>query len=77
MRKNNVDILIYMQAKVKPEIVSSVVARIGELAGVAKTSINPKVKHLLAVEYDPDHVSGGTILNVVRESGCTASLVGM
>lgn len=69
--------MIYLQAKVKPEIVANVASNIGKLSGVMKTSINPRVKHLLAVEYDPNRVSGGAILKTARESGCSASLVGM
>ena len=77
MKSNTVDVFIYVQAKEKPEIVSNVLAKIAEIAGVVKASINPRVKHLLAIEYNPEYVSGRAILNIVRQSGCTASLVGM
>ena len=77
MKSNKVDVLIYMQANNKPELVSKIATNIGTLTGVIKASINPKLNHLLAVEYDPDHVSGDAILNVARQSDCTASLVGM
>ena len=77
MKTNTVDVFIYVQAKVKPDIISNVVGKIGSLAGVVKASINPKVKHLLAVEYDPAFTSGKAILNIARQNGCSAALVGM
>jgi len=77
MKNNTVDVLIYVQAKVKPDIITNVVNIIGSVAGVAKASINPKVKHLLSVEYDPAFTSGKAILNIARQNGCNAALVGM
>lgn len=77
MQSNKVDVLIYMQANNTPELVSSAVTKIGELAGVIKARINPKIKYVLDVQYNPNYVSGGTILNVARKSGCSATLVGL
>jgi hypothetical protein len=77
MSANTVDVLIYVQAKVNPDIVTNMVKRISEVAGVVKASINPKVKHLLAVEYDPCNITGRAILNIARQDGVNATLVGM
>ena len=77
MKSNNVDVFIYVQSADNPDVVNSTVTKIAELSGVIKANINPKIKQILAVEYDPNHISGGAILNVVRNNGCTASLVGL
>ena len=77
MKSNNVDVLIYVQSIDKPDVINSTVTKIAELSGVVKANINPKIKQLLAVEYNPNHISGSTILNIVRSNGCNASLVGL
>jgi len=77
MKSNTVDVFIYVQAKVKPDIITNALAKIASVAGVVKASVNPKVKHLLAVEYDPAYTSGKALLNIARENGCSAALVGM
>lgn len=77
MKPNCVDILIYIQSKVEPEIISNAVAMIGELGGVINASINPRVGNLLSIEYNPNDISGKTILNVARQNGFAASLIGM
>lgn len=77
MKSNTVDVLIYVQEKDKPDVVTSAVAKIAGLTGVIKASINPRVNQIMAVEYDPKHISSGAILSIVRNNGCTASLIGL
>lgn len=77
MKTNIVDVYIYVQSKDKPEIISNLLIKLGKIAGVEKAVINPRIKQLLAVKYNPGHVSAYTILSTVKQDGYKVSLVGL
>jgi len=77
MKKNNVDVFIYVQSNNHFDMVSSLATKISRLNGVVKADINPRVKRLLSIKYEPETVSAGAIVSAVKNDGHSASLVGM
>ena len=74
---NIIDVFVYIHSKGMPEVISNVAEHISHVTGVATASVHPKVKQLLAVEYDPAHISGKQIMNIIKQNGCSGFLVGM
>lgn len=77
MNGKTVDVMIHIQTNDGPEPLAEMVDDVAQIAGVTKAQLSPHAKHMLAVEYDPDRVSGHAILDVIKTHGYGASLVGM
>lgn len=77
MKQKSVDVYFYVNNKQQPELIGNMANTIAKLAGVKKASISPRVKQLLAVEYDPNQLSGNTLVKFVKQSGYPAAMVGM
>lgn len=77
MKTNIVDVMLYIQNANQAEVTARAAGAINQLNGVAKVNIHPKIKKLLNVEYDSNSISGLSILGAARQTGCSASLVGM
>jgi len=77
MKTNTVDVYIYVTSKGLRDIASIVVEQLTSVVGVAGVSINKRIKDLLAIKYDPESVTAIKLLNVLKENGHSAFLVGM
>lgn len=77
MKNNSVNVFIYIQSRIDPNIVSEMATKIGQITGVNKANVNPKLKRLLAVEYNPQSISADALLDVVEKNGYHGALVGM
>ena len=77
MKNNTVDLYLYLPSKGNYQTTADVANIANHITGVVKAKQNQRVKQLMEVEYNPDHVSSQSILASVRQAGNTASLVGM
>lgn len=77
MNNRTVDVYLYVKNLNKPEVAAGMNKVIGNISGVVSTSINPKVNKLLAVNYEPDKVSTGMLVDVMESHGYKGSLVGL
>ena len=77
MSKANADVLVYILSENKQEIVSGLAKKVGQLSGVVKATISPKMNQLMEVKYDPKSISSSALLSAVRDTGHSATLVGM
>jgi hypothetical protein len=77
MKHHTVDVYFYVSNKQQPELMDTIVNSIARLSGVKKAGINPHVKQLLAVEYDPSQVAGSALVKYMKKSGYSAAMVGM
>jgi copper chaperone CopZ len=77
MKHNTVDVYFYVNNKQQPELLDTIANCIASVAGVKKAGINPRVKQLLAVEYDPSQVAGSELVKFMKKSGYSAAMVGM
>jgi hypothetical protein len=77
MKTNTVDVYIYVKSQDDSGSDDNMVNNVANVAGVVKAKINHHVKQLLAVEYNPDHVSSQEILASIKQRGVNAALIGM
>lgn len=77
MKNNTVDLYLYLPSKGNNKTTADVANIANHITGVVKAKQNQRVKQLMEVEYNPDHVSSQSILASVRQAGNTAALVGM
>ena len=77
MKNNTTDVYIYVTSKGTQQISSELTETLSRVAGVASVNINRNVKKLLDVKYDPKNLPAIKLLNIIKQQGHTASLVGM
>ena len=77
MKNTTVDVYVYLVSMSNPALISGLINKVSQLAGVVKANINPKIKSVLAVEYDPKHISGSTILKFINQNGHNGALIGL
>ncbi len=75
MTTQHTDMMIYYKPSGKVE--SGLSDSIRNKSGVISAEDNPYVKHLINIAYDPVQTSGRHILEVVREKGLPAWMIGM
>jgi len=77
MKNKTVDVYFYVTNQRQPELMRAVADNVAQVAGVKKVGISPRIQQLLAVEYNPDQVSGSALMKLMRKSGYQAAMVGM
>lgn len=75
MKKIAADTMIYYQSD--EPVNADLTECIRHQVGIIRADHNPYVKHLINVEYDPIQIDSRKILNLVRERGLPACLIGM
>jgi hypothetical protein len=75
---NKADMLIYVHPALDEQTRTDLEMMIEERAGVACAEFNPHIHHhALMVKYDPDSIEGMQILDMVRRTDPSASMVGL
>lgn len=77
MKDKTVDVYFYVTNQRQPELMRAVADNVAQVAGVKKAGISPRMQQLLAVEYNPDQISGSALVKFMRKSGYQAAMVGM
>lgn len=77
MENKTVDVMIYIKRGTDYDQVDSVAKRLARTPGIIMTHVNPRIKRLINVTYDPDLLSSRMILQGVKQNTSMASLVGM
>jgi len=77
MKTNLVDVFIYVKPQFNRRSISQLANNLMNTVGVQSAGINPYVKQLLAIKYNPETVSAHELLNKAKRNGVQASLVGM
>lgn len=75
MKTHKTDMMIYY--KPSDQGAYGLSENIRNKAGVISAGNNPYVKNLINVEYDPLQINGRQILDVVKQQGLSACMVGM
>lgn len=71
------DVMIHVDEALGPDERASIVASLKARGGVAEATSNPEKPHLLLVKYEPKRVSAETLLQIAREAGVHAELIGL
>lgn len=77
MSNKAIDVLVYIQRGEQSGMASNAVKQLSHMPGVIGTRVNPNIKRLVSVQYDPEQLSGSAILHGIQKNGCIASLIGM
>ena len=71
------DVVIHIDEDLADEAIYELERDLGEMQGVYSACVNDRARHLMLVDYDPEDVRAGQLLDQVRRHGVGAELVGL
>lgn len=71
------DVLIHIDESLSDDAIHDLERDLGDLPGVYSACVNPRARHLMLVDYDPQGVQSGALLQRVRRHGVGAELIGL
>ena len=71
------DVVIHIDEDLADEAIHELERDLGAVPGVYSACVNDRARHLMLVDYDPAGIRAGQLLDVVREHGVGAELVGL
>jgi hypothetical protein len=77
MNTINANVIVYMKQPVHHEMARAVSESIGALEGVVRAVSSSRTESMICVDYDADTTDSQHILQVVRDHGVPARLIGM
>jgi hypothetical protein len=77
MYKHCSDVVIHIDEDLADEAIHEIERNLGAVNGVYSACVNDRARHLMLVDYDPEGIRAGELLNVVRQHGVNAELVGL
>jgi cell division protein FtsX len=77
MRTSNANVIVYIKKSVRHELSREISQSIAALQGVTSAVSSRKSDNMISVDYDSGTVGSQHILQVAREHGVPARLVGM
>jgi len=77
MNSSNANVIVYVQQPVQQGQARAISETISALQGVARAVNSRGSENMICVDYDPRTVDSQHILQVARDQGVTALMVGM
>ena len=77
MHKYCTDVVIHIDEDLADAAIHALERDLGEMPGVYSACVNDRARHLMLVDYDPEGVQAGQLLDQVRRHGVGAELVGL
>lgn len=77
MIASQVEVVIHVNGALGEDTSRSLLTCLREIPGVTQVSFNPKQKHLVVVQYQPNTTSSTELLEGVLKQGHQAQLVGL
>lgn len=77
MESKMVDVMLHIDEKTSSDQREGLRDRLLQLDGVMAADYRDNQPHLIIVEYNPDEVASQRLVEVARENGYHAELVGM
>jgi hypothetical protein len=77
MKTCNANVIVYLKQPVRQGMARVISETISTLQGVVRAVNSPRSENMICVDYDPATIGSRHILQVVREHGVPARLVGM
>ncbi|MCB1723369.1 MAG: heavy-metal-associated domain-containing protein [Chromatiaceae bacterium] len=71
------DVVIHLDDELADDAIHALERNLSFVPGVYCACVNDRARHLMLVDYDPEGVRAGELLNVVRRQGFGAVLVGL
>lgn len=77
MHKHCSDVIIHIDEELRDEDIHELSRDIACVPGVYSACVNDRARHLMLIDYDPEGVHARELLNMVRQHGVGAALVGL
>ncbi|MCB1789707.1 MAG: heavy-metal-associated domain-containing protein [Gammaproteobacteria bacterium] len=77
MHKHCSDVVIHLDDELSDDVIHELERNLSCVPGVYCACVNDRARHLMLVDYDPEGVQAGELLNVVRRQGIGAELIGL
>jgi len=77
MNQHRTDVVIHIDEELSDEAIHDLEADLSQIDGVYSACVNDRARHLMLVDYDPDDVRAGLLLNEVKAHGVHAELIGL
>jgi hypothetical protein len=71
------DVVIHIDEELPDDDIYELERDLGAVPGVYSACVNDRARHLLLVDYDPEGVHAADLLNMVRQHGVGAELIGL
>ena len=77
MSDNCADVVIHIDEELDDANIHEVEWDLAQISGVFSACVHENARHLMLVDYDPESLQSGFLLNRVKNHGLHAELVGM
>lgn len=77
MSDNCVDVVIHIDEELDDANIHEVERDLVQINGVISACVHEKARHLMLVDYDPENLRSGFLLNRVKNHGLHAELIGL
>ena len=75
--RDSIEVFIYIKSSEHSERVMSLLNNLGGVAGIVQAKLNPHIKQLLNIRYQPKQISSSSVNGLVQQQGFASTLVGM
>ncbi len=77
MHQHCTDVVIHIDEDLADAAIHDLERELSKIPGVYSACVNDRARHLMLVDYDPEGVRAGQLLEQVRRHGVGAELVGL
>lgn len=77
MRTMTTDVVIHIDEDLSDEAIHDIERDLAQLDGVYSACVNERARHLMLIDYDPNDVGSGMLLDEVQAHGVHAELIGL
>ncbi len=77
MSQHRTDVVIHIDENLSDDDIHDLEADLAQIDGVYSACVNDRARHLMLVDYDPEDVGAGMLLDEVHAHGVHAELIGL
>lgn len=77
MQQHRTDVVIHIDEDLSDEAIHNIEAHLSRVDGVFSACVNDRARHLMLVDYDPQDIRSGMLLDAVQAHGVHAELIGL
>ena len=77
MSPHRTDVVIHIDEDLTDDAIRDLEVDLSQIDGVYSACVNERARHLMLVDYDPDGVRAGMLLDEVQAHGVHAELIGL
>ena len=77
MYQQRSDVVIHIDEDLSDDAIHDIEADLSQIDGVYSACVNDRARHLMLVDYDPEGIRAGMLLDEVQAHGVHAELIGL